>query len=215
MARQPRLVVPNVVHHVVARGVNGSRIFQSGFDKGRFLKRAARIAEQERVLVHGYCLMDNHVHFLLTPGSNTGLAMFMKRLNTWWAGRFNRLQKRSGHLFEDRYYSSPLSECHYWTALRYVELNAVRARIVKRAEDWPWSSARVNLRLVDQPLLSLTPPKTRASNDPSHWRELLNSDIEDADTNLRRATRSSKPCGPPSFVRDLEQKFGRRFTSRN
>ena len=116
------------------------RIFRSGYDKGRYLKRAARIAEEEKVQIHGYCLMNNHVHLLLTPATPAGLARLFSRLHTWWSGFFNRKQNRSGHLFQCRYFSSPLSEDHYWTALRYVELNAVRARLVKNPEDWPWSS---------------------------------------------------------------------------
>lgn len=209
MARQSRLVVPEIVHHVVARGVDRTRIFRSGYDKGRYLRRAAHIAAAEQVQVHGYCLLENHVHFLLTPATPHALARFFSRLHTWWAMSFNRKYQRTGHLFQCRYFSSPLSECHYWTALRYVELNAVRANLVQHPEDWPWSSARHHLQLTPRSLLPLTPVRTRATTTPPDWRATLQTVSREADDHLRRAHRSSQPCGPPSFLHHLEQTCGR------
>jgi putative transposase len=214
MARLSRLVVQDVVHHVVARGVDKGRIFRSGFDKGRYLKRTARIADEENVQVHGYCLMDNHVHFLLTPTTATGLARFFSRLHTWWAMHFNRKYNRTGHLFESRYFSSPLSECHYWTALCYVELNPIRAKLAKSPEDWPWSSARAHLNRVRHSRIRLTPVATRATNDASDWTQALHSAVGAGDEALRKASRSSKPCGSQTFIRDLETKFGRKLAAR-
>jgi putative transposase len=127
MPRNPRLVLTSVVHHVVARGVNRQRLFRHGFDKTKYLKRFSEIAEEEKVLVHGYCLMDNHVHWLLTPMTPNGLARLFRRAHTWWAMVFNRKENRCGHLFQNRFHSSPLGEDHYWTALRYVEVNPRRA----------------------------------------------------------------------------------------
>lgn len=207
MARRARLVVPDIVHHVVARGVNKTRIFRTRADKEQYLLRAARIATEERVLVHGYCLMPNHVHFLLTPTTPNGLARFFSRLHTWWAGTFNRQQGRTGHLFQSRYFSSPLSETHYWTALRYVELNAVRARLARHPEEWPWSSARDHLKLRPQPPVPLAPVITRATCDPLAWRAILQTPADEADDQLRRAHRSSRPCGPPAFLARLQQHF--------
>ena len=209
MARQARLVVPDIIHHVVARGVNKTQIFRHNSDKDRYLKRAAQIATQEKVLVHGYCLMNNHVHFLLTPTTPNGLARFFSRLHTWWAGSFNRQEKRTGHLFQSRYFSSPLSECHYWTALRYVELNAVRARLVRRPEEWRWSSARDHLKIREHSPIVLTPVLTRATFDPLAWRTVLQTPSDEADERLRRAHHSSRPCGPPDFLAHLEQRFSR------
>ncbi len=214
MARQSRLVVPETVHHVVARGVNKTRIFSNGFDKARYLKRAATIAVEERVQIHAYCLLSNHVHFLLTPATPSGLAKFFSRLHTRWAMFFNRKQNRTGHLFQSRYFSSPLSEAHYWTAFRYVELNPVRAQLVKRPEDWPWSSARDHLLLARRPMIELSPVVTRANNTPADWRQLLQSTSDHADEELRRAHRSSQPCGPQSFLVKLEEQFGRRLVRR-
>lgn len=208
MARQSRLVAEGIVHHAVARGVNKTRIFQNGFDKGRYLKRVAMIADQEKVLIHGYCLMENHVHFLLTPTSRRGLARFFSRLHTWWAMYFNKKRNRTGHLFQGRYFSSPLSECHYWTALRYVELNPVRAKLVNDPENWPWSSVRGNHSLRQHPIIPLTPVQTRSTAySAPEWRQVLRIEHLDEDEQIRKAYRSSRPCGPPEFVRKLQEKF--------
>jgi putative transposase len=109
MPRTPRVVLENVVHHVVSRGNNRMRIFTSRAEKQQYLRRFCVIADEEKVLVHGYCLMDNHVHWLLTPTTATGLARLFRRAHTWWALTFNRKHGRSGHLLEARFHSSPLS----------------------------------------------------------------------------------------------------------
>ena len=69
MARKPRIVLPDVVHHVVSRGANKTLLFTSRSEKERYLRRFSLIAAEEKVLVQGYCIMDNHVHWLLTPTS--------------------------------------------------------------------------------------------------------------------------------------------------
>lgn len=203
MARQARLVASNVVHHAVARGVDRKLIFRSGYDKGRYLKRMAAIAQQEDVQVHGYCLMPNHVHLLLTPARPDGLSRFFKRLHTWWAGYYNRKYGRTGHLFQGRYSSSSLSECHYWTALRYVEMNAVRAKMVDTPEAWVWSSARHHMGIQANRLVPLMPVPSRRSVTNQQWREILNVSSEEDDQRLRKAHKSSQPCGPPSFVKQF------------
>lgn len=135
MARGPRVVLPNVVHHVVSRGNDKMAIFRNGHEKELYLRRFSLVAAEEKVWVQGYCIMDNHVHWLLTPTTANGLARLFRRVHTWWAMTFNRKHGRTGHLMQGRFHSSPLSEDHYWTALRYVELNPQRARLVRQAED--------------------------------------------------------------------------------
>jgi putative transposase len=133
MPRRARIVIPEAAHHVVARGVNGCRIFRSGYDKVRYLKLFARLAIEHGIDVHAYCLMDSHVHFLLTPKNPECLGKFFQRLHTRWAMYFNRVTGRTVHLFGSRYYSAPVDENHYWSALRYIELNPHRAAFREKA----------------------------------------------------------------------------------
>jgi putative transposase len=211
MARSPRLVLEDTAHHVVARGVNRQRIFRHGFDKRKYLKRFAEVAAEEKVQVHGYCLMDNHVHWILTPATEQGLARLFRRVHTWWAMRFNRLTERCGHLFQNRFHSSPLAESHYWTALRYVEVNPRRAGLVKRLEDWEFSSAQAHLGGSPDPLIDLAQLVGRRRFTPAQWREFLENTDREREQELQRALPGSRPCGSSDWIRSLEEKLKRRL----
>jgi putative transposase len=100
MAGKPRIVLPDVVHHVVCRGANKTRLFTGASEKELYWRRFSIIAVEEKVLVQAYCIMDNHVHWLLTPTSAQGLARLFRRVHTWWAMTFNRKHGRSGPLMQ-------------------------------------------------------------------------------------------------------------------
>ncbi len=211
MPRTPRVVLVDVVHHVVSRGNDHMRIFTCRAEKQQYLRRFCAIAGEEKVLVHGYCLMDNHVHWLLTPTTVTGLARLFRRAHTWWALTFNRKHGRTGHLLQARYHSSPLSEDHYWTALRYVELNPQRAKIAGRPEDFEFSSARAHITGEQDPSLPLAPVQTRQNFTQSQWREFLSRADFARETALRQALPASRPCGNAEWIRGLEVRFQRRL----
>jgi putative transposase len=211
MPRNPRIVLTDVVHHVVARGVNRQRIFSHGFDKRKYLRRFAELAAEEQVLVHGYCLMDNHVHWLLTPATPDGLARLFRRAHTWWAMLFNRKQHRCGHLFQNRFHSSPLGENHYWTALRYVEVNPRRAGLVKQLEDWEFSSAKTHVTNEKDPLIDLAPVDSRRTFTSEQWREFLQHPDAGFEQDLRRSQAASRPCGTAEWIHQLEQEHGRKL----
>jgi len=211
MPRTPRIVLPNVVHHAVSRGNNRMRIFTSHVEKQQYLHRFCSIAVEEKVLVHGYCLMDNHVHWLLTPTTVTGLARLFRRAHTWWALTFNRKHGRTGHLLQARFHSSPLSEDHYWTALRYVELNPQRAKIAGRPEDFEFSSARSHVTGNHDPRIPLAPVLTRQGFTHAQWREFLSRTDLTREMALRKALPASRPCGNAEWIRDLEARFRRRL----
>jgi putative transposase len=210
MPRTPRVVLTNVVHHVVSRGNDRMRIFTSRVEKLEYLQRFCLIAGEEKVLVHGYCLMDNHEHWLLTPTTITGLARLFRRAHTWWALTFNRRHGRTGHLLEARFHSSPLSEDHYWTALRYVELNPLRAKIVGQPEDFEFSSARAHVTGEDS-RVALAPVLTRQGFTKTQWREFLSRTDPARETALRKALPASRPCGNAEWVRTLEARLCRKL----
>lgn len=211
MPRSSRFVLPDVVHHVVARGVNRQRIFANGFDKAKYLKRFAKVAEEEKVLIHGYCLMDNHVHWLVTPTTAHGLARVFLRVHTWWAMVYNQKHNRVGHLFQSRYQSAALSESHYWSALRYVELNPRKAKLVRQAEDWPFSSAKAHVNGNPDPHLPLVPVVTRKRFNANDWRTFLRA-IDDSHIQaIRAATKTNRPCGDLPWIQRLEKQHRRKL----
>lgn len=187
MARKPRIVLENVAHHVVARGVGQMPIFRNGFDKRKYAKRLALIAGEEKVLVHAYCLMNNHVHWIVTPSDPGGLARLYRRLHTWWAMKVNRWLDRCGHVFQNRFHSSPLDENHYWTAMRYVELNPRRAGLIEQSENWECSSAKAHLTGTPDALVPLAEEIGRRRFTAAQWREYLEGVDAQAEKELRLA----------------------------
>ncbi|HJY07891.1 MAG TPA: transposase [Bryobacteraceae bacterium] len=213
MARISRLVLENVAHHVVARGVGHMRLFRNGFDKHKYLTRFAQLAEEENVLVHAYCLMDNHVHLILTPSDPNGLARLFRRMHTWWAMKLNRWLERCGHVFQNRFHSSPLDENHYWTALRYVEVNPRRAGLVEHLESWELSSAKAHLAGAPDPLVPLAEEIGRRRFTAAQWREFLERTDAEKERELRSALKGSRPCGAPEWIATLEERFKRKLSS--
>ncbi len=211
MPRTPRIVLVDVVHHVVTRGANRMRMFANHSEKKQYLQRFCLIASEEKVLIHGYCLMDNHVHWLLTPTCPKGLARLFRRVHTWWAMIFNKRHDHSGPLFQGRYHSSPLSEDHYWTALRHVELNPRRAGIVQKAEDFEFSSARAHLADRNDSGVALNDVPTRQQFTRLEWKEFLERTDLRRETALRRAQPLSRPCGNTEWMRELESLLRRKL----
>ena len=106
-----------------------------------YLDLLRQYAEEQQVGVVGYCLMSNHVHLIVIPRKSKGLALAMKYTHGRYASYWNVRHQSSGHAWQGRFYSCPLDETHFSAALRYAELNPVRAGLVQEPEEWPWSSA--------------------------------------------------------------------------
>jgi REP element-mobilizing transposase RayT len=143
MARPLRLEYAGALYHVTSRGDGREAIFLADGDRRLFLDVLAGVWNRFNWAVHAYCLMTNHYHVLVeTPGAN--LSKGMRQLNGVYTQRFNRTYSRSGHVFQGRYKAILAQKEAYLLELaRYVVLNnPVRARMVRTAADWPWSSYR-------------------------------------------------------------------------
>ena len=124
------------------------------------------------VAVWAYCLMPNHVHLIVCPTTRDGLGAAHRR----WANFINARGRWRGHLFDGRFASVAMDEGHLLTAVRYVALNPVRARLVRKAEDWPWSSVRAHLRGQDDGLVTVRPVLDRVDR----FADLIESETESA-----------------------------------
>jgi len=140
MPRPPRIEFEGALYHVTARGVLGEIIARDDHDRSRWMYYLKQAVRRFRLELYAFALMSNHYHlFLGTPRANLGRAM--QYLNGAHAMYFNTRHKRTGHLFERRYHAVLVEdEGHYLEVSRYVHLNPVRAGIVKRPEDYIWSS---------------------------------------------------------------------------
>ncbi|MBM4333599.1 MAG: hypothetical protein FJ117_20680 [Deltaproteobacteria bacterium] len=131
MPRQPRLDAPGTLHHVIGRGIEGSRVFRNQGDREDFLDRIGKLCEAKALSVYAWALLDTHFHILVRTGSQS-LSYSMRKLLTGYVVNFNRRHRRYGHLFQNRYKSILCEEDPYLLELtRYIHLNPLRARIVK------------------------------------------------------------------------------------
>ena len=123
MPRRPRLDTAGALHHVIARGIEGAKIFRDKSDYEDFLKRLADITRDNRILVLAWSLIPNHFHLLIRTGK-LSLSNAMRKLLTGYAVNFNKRHKRQGHLFQNRYKSILCEEEPYLLELvRYIHLN--------------------------------------------------------------------------------------------
>src|SRR5882672_8361127 len=206
MARLPRLVVPGLPHHVTQRGNGRARTFFDEDDYALYRDLLADGCRAAGVEVWAWCLMPNHVHLILVPADPDGLRRALARVHRGYAGAIQARRKRSGHFWQGRFGAVAMDEAHLAAALRYVSLNPVRARLVERAQDWRWSSARAHLRGKDDGLTALAPVRDRFPR----FAELLATEPEaDLFARLRAAESVGRPLGNDRFVARLERLTGR------
>jgi len=147
MPRPKRIHYEGAVYHVTSRGNERRKIVVDDTDRWMFVRLLGEVVEENQVICHAWVLMDNHYHLMLeTPAPNLSIAM--KHLNALYTQRFNRKYHRSGHLFQGRYKALVVEKDTYLKELcRYVVLNPVRAKMVKRPKDWKWGSYRATAGL--------------------------------------------------------------------
>lgn len=147
MSRPIRIEFPDALYHVTARGDRREDIFEDDQDRQTFLLTLGQVITQFNWICHAWCLMDNHYHLLIqTPDSN--LSKGMRQLNGVYTQASNRRHQRVGHLFQGRFKAILVdSDAYFLELTRYVVLNPVRAKMVKVAADWSWSSYRASVGL--------------------------------------------------------------------
>jgi putative transposase len=203
--------VPDVPHHITQRGNNKQDIFFVEEDKYVYLELLKAQSAKYGFQVEGYCLMTNHVHVIGTPRTENSLAKALGRTHFLYAQYVNRMHNRSGHLWQNRFYSCAMDEEYFHKALCYMELNPVRAAMVEHAWEYPWSSARVHCDDgSDNDLLHLEAWRDNMPGDT--WRELLEAfrDDSEAAARIHLHTGTGRPLGSDSFLSHLECLLGRR-----
>ena len=208
MTRIARAVVANVPHHVTQRGNRGERIFFADDDYALYRDWLAQSCRRFAVEVWAYCQMPNHVHLILTPSDERGLALALSRAHRLYSGFVNARARQTGHLFQGRFGSLAMDEERLIDAVRYGALNPVRARLVADARDWPHSSVGAHLAGRDDGLATVKPVLDRVAS----FSDLLQTDADDPSfAALRRSELIGRPLGSPSFVAAMEARLGRRL----
>jgi len=206
MARIARVVLPRIPHHITQRGVRSMDIFFSDAERHDYSKMLQEQGEKHGLTFLAWCLMSNHVHLIVIPEHVNSLAKGIGEAHKAYTRMVNFRQGARGYLFQGRFASCPLSERHFFVALKYVLRNPVRAGIVRHPSDWPWSSARWHLGIVDSDPLVEHHSLFEGIDD---WDVFLSEETGDVEL-LRNHTRTGRPLGGPEFVALAE-----RITSRD
>jgi putative transposase len=212
MPRFPRLVHPGIPVHIVARGNYRQQVFGSDSDRSKYLSLLEDHAAEHKLTILGWCLMSNHVHLIAIPHNADSLAKVLQRVQGEFAAYTNYRNKRpSGHLWQSRFYSCLLEGDYLWTALRYVELNPVRAGLSARAQESNWSSARYHCSLAFAPKL-LSMERWAACWTPNRWHDtLLYGRYEREVESIRHATGAGLALGSAEFLKEFEERSRRRL----
>ncbi len=204
-----RVVAVGYPHHVTQRGSRRQQTFFNDEDYLAYLGLMRQLCPKAGLEVWAYCLMPNHVHVIALPHEADALRGGLAESHRRYARRVNFREGWRGHLWQERFGSFVLDEAHLWAAVRYVERNPVRAGLVERAEEWPWSSARFHLGLADEPLVS----RSAALEQFGDWRRYLSlTDREEDLARFRRHERTGRPVGSDDFIKNLEAATGRALT---
>jgi putative transposase len=215
MPRPSRPDLPGIPQHVIQRGNDRQPCFFHESDFMDYEKRLHEASTRFNCTVHAYVLMNNHAHVLVTPAEVGGVSRMMQTLGRGYVGAINARYKRTGTLWEGRYKSCLVATDDYLlTCYRYIELNPVRARMVARPEDYPWSSHRANA--MGESNLLATPHKTYLSLGSDtrcrleSYRELFSSPIPPGHlAEIRGATQQQKALGDLRFRQRMASMLGR------
>lgn len=206
MARLPRVVIPGIPHHVTQRGNRRERTFFEEEDYALYLDLLADAAQRAQAEIWSYCLMPNHVHIVIVPSDEDGLWRTFRRLHREYTGFINARMRVTGHLWQGRYGSVAMDEAHFVTALRYVALNPVRARLVAQAQDWAWSSTRALIARKDDHVVRVAPTLERVGD----FAKFLGEEFDEAlaYAALRRAESVGRPIGSKDWLSEMEARTG-------
>jgi len=214
MPRQARIVFAGFPHHVTQRGNHRQLVFFGAEDARAYLRLLREYATEHGVEIVAWCLMPNHVHLVAIPAEATGLHRLLKAVHGQYAQRINRMRELTGHLWQGRYFSSTLDPRYFRNAVRYVELNPVRAGLVERAEAYEWSSAQAHCGRRSDPFVA-GPLRIAPFADIEDWSAWLARGLDrESLAALRDNTLGNLPCGSPDFIHGLEETSGLRLTRR-
>ena len=212
MPRQARIVIPHEAHHITQRGNYGLDVFDRDSNYQYYIELINEYASDHGVEILAYCLMTNHVHFIVIPKTENGLGKFFNTVHMRYAHYINRQRKVKGHLWQGRFYSCVLDEAHTYRGIRYVEKNPARAKMVKNAWEYPWSSARQHMGMDTQRTIGLS--KRYRYLNQGKWKDYLKENDEEMNNEIRKKTVRGLVVGKDDFVAALEKRLNRSLAYR-
>jgi putative transposase len=221
MPRLPRIAIARYPHHVVQRGHNRGAVFLTVADRLSYLATLAEFRALLDLKVYAYCLMSNHVHLIVDPGDDPGnLSRLMKRLAGRHTRRVNVCTHRTGTAWEGRFKCSPIESDRYLLACnRYVELNPVRAGVVRRPADYLWSSYRAKIGIDRCDWLDLDPAFLALGRSAEQrrmcYRKFVDQGIGPQELAfIRGAVQRNQLTGSERLMQEVERGTGIRVLNR-
>jgi putative transposase len=204
MPRIARIIAPGYPHHITQRGNNRATVFFDDEDRQTYLKLLGLYASKHELQIWAYCLMDNHVHLLAVPQTETSLARGIGLTNQVYTQYLNRKLCQSGRIWQNRFFSCVVERNQYlWAVARYIVRNPLKVGLAERAEEYPWSSARAHLTGEGDTILAASSTWLDPSERTAFAEFVLAENVE-MDEAIRKATRTGRPIGSEGFVDMLE-----------
>ena len=208
MPRIARIIAPGYAHHITQRGNNRAQVFFDDEDRQTYLKLLSSYADKYKLQIWAWCLMDNHVHLLVVPESESSMARGIGLTNMVYTQYLNRKLGQSGRIWQNRFFSCVVEGNEYlWAVARYIECNPVKAGMVERAEEYIWSSARAHLKGISDDQIMLG-DWLEPSERQGYAAFVLTEDAE-KNNNICKATRTGCPYGTESFIDTIEYQLNR------
>jgi len=213
MPRKPRFFLPGVAAHIVQRGHSREPVFFDPDDYHAYLRWLTEAADRYECRIHAYVLMTNHIHLLVTPANKQSIGQMMQYTGRHYVPYINHTYGSSGSLWEGRYKGSLINDEQYLlTCMRYIELNPVRADMVRGPAEYRWSSYRANVQgkangLVSPHDIYMKLGRTRQKRQES-YKALFKAHVDKEELeNIRRACQTGTPLGNDYFREKIEQKL--------
>ena len=211
MPRTGRALADDICYHVINRGNAKNKVFHNHEDYNEFIQLLTTAIQRDNVSLLAFCLMPNHFHLVLRPRKGEDLSSMMRWLMTAQVRNYHKRNKTSGHLWQGRFKCFPIQTGeHLLTVLRYVERNPLRAKLVRRAEKWPWSSLPLRLETKESFL-----NKAPVDMSGDAWLDWIHQPQTSAELEkIRSSVNRCTPYGNSKWVITTSKKLGLEYTLR-
>ena len=203
MPRIARIIAPGYPHHITQRGNNRATVFFDDEDRKTYLKLLAIYSQKHNLQIWAYCLMDNHIHLLAVPETETALSRGIGMTNQMYTQYINRKLNQSGRIWQNRFFSCVVeNDLYLWAVVRYIERNPSKVGLAESAEAYLWSSAKAHITGTGDLLLGTS--SWLSPQEQGTYAEFVRTEDEETDRAIRSATRCGRPFGSESFIDMLE-----------
>ncbi len=206
MARLARVVLPGYPHHITQRGNRRQDVFFRDSDYEQYLELLTAWCKQERIEIWAYCLMTNHVHLIVKPSRQSNLGKAIGEIHRRYTRMINFRENWKGYLWQGRFASYPMDKSWLLKAAAYVELNPVKAGMVKKAWDYRWSSVHAHLSGKDSQGIIQPENLLKLTGD---WKAYLKEAQAFKSGEFERHERTGRPLGTDRFIEKAERLLNR------